>query len=133
MIKSRGIGSIGGAMDLVTGAKEVIVTMEHITKENKLKILKNCEFQLTGINCVNKIITDIAVINITKQGLFISEIISLPFAIFFIITDTFTITGILLSILSGFVHVFYFYFLGTAYKKADLSFVYPIARGMALI
>jgi len=74
MIKSRGIGSIGGAMDLVTGAKEVIVTMEHITKENKLKILKNCEFQLTGINCVNKIITDIAVINITKQGLFISEI-----------------------------------------------------------
>ena len=74
MIKSRGIGSIGGAMDLVTGAKEVIVTMEHITKENKLKILKNCEFQLTGINCVNKIITDIAVINITKQGLFMSEI-----------------------------------------------------------
>lgn len=74
MIKSRGIGSIGGAMDLVTGAKEVIVTMEHITKENKLKILKNCDFQITGINCVNKIITDIAVINITQQGLFISEI-----------------------------------------------------------
>ena len=50
----------------------------------------------------------------------VSGAISLPFAIFFIITDTFTITGILLSILSGFVHVFYFYFLGTAYKKADL-------------
>ena len=62
----------------------------------------------------------------------VSGAISLPFAIFFIITDTFTITGILLSILSGFVHVFYFYFLGTAYKKADLSFVYPIARGTAV-
>ena len=61
-----------------------------------------------------------------------SGTISLPFAIFFIITDTFTITGILLSILSGLVHVFYFYFLGTAYKKADLSFVYPIARGTAV-
>jgi len=74
MIKSRGIGSIGGAMDLVTGAREVIVTMEHITKENKYKILKECDFPLTGINCVNKIITDIAVIEVEKQGLFITEI-----------------------------------------------------------
>ena len=49
-----------------------------------------------------------------------------------IFTDKFTISGILLSILSGLIHVFYFYFLGTAYKKADLSFVYPIARGTAV-
>jgi 3-oxoacid CoA-transferase subunit B len=74
MIKTRGIGSIGGAMDLVTGAREVIVTMEHITKENKHKILKKCDFPLTGINCVNKIITDIAVIEVDKQGLVITEI-----------------------------------------------------------
>ena len=62
----------------------------------------------------------------------VSGAISLPFAILFIFTDKFTISGILLSILSGLIHVFYFYFLGTAYKKADLSFVYPIARGTAV-
>jgi 3-oxoacid CoA-transferase subunit B len=74
MIKSRGIGSIGGAMDLVTGAREVIVTMEHITKDNKFKILKNCDFPLTGVNCVNKIITDIAVIEVREEGMFIVEL-----------------------------------------------------------
>ena len=74
MIKDRGIGSIGGAMDLVSGAKKVIVTMEHVTKENQYKILKNCNFPLTGKNCVNKIITDIAVIDVTKEGLVIKEI-----------------------------------------------------------
>ena len=62
----------------------------------------------------------------------VSGAISLPFAILFIFTDKFTISGILLSILSGLIHVFYFYFLGTAYKKADLSFVYPVARGTAV-
>ena len=74
MIKDRGIGSIGGAMDLVVGAKEVIVTMEHVTKENKPKILKECDFPLTGINCVNKIITDIAVIIVEEKGLILTEI-----------------------------------------------------------
>ena len=74
MIKDRGIGSIGGAMDLVVGAKEVIVTMEHVTKENKPKILKECDFPLTGINCVNKIITDIAVIIVEDKGLILTEI-----------------------------------------------------------
>ena len=68
------IGSIGGAMDLVVGAKEVIVTMEHVTKENKPKILKECDFPLTGINCVNKIITDIAVIIVEDKGLILTEI-----------------------------------------------------------
>ena len=62
----------------------------------------------------------------------VSGAISLPFAILFIFTDKFSISGIFLSILSGLIHVFYFYFLGTAYKKADLSFVYPIARGTAV-
>tara|TARA_B110000438_G_scaffold220277_1_gene213327 strand:- start:125 stop:796 length:672 start_codon:yes stop_codon:yes gene_type:complete len=74
MIKDRGIGSIGGAMDLVSGAKKVLVTMEHVTKENQYKILKNCNFPLTGKNCVNKIITDIAVIDVTKEGLVLKEI-----------------------------------------------------------
>ncbi|MBC78072.1 MAG: hypothetical protein CL745_00505 [Chloroflexi bacterium] len=62
----------------------------------------------------------------------ISGIISFPFALAFIFTDNFTFSGIILSILSGFIHVFYFYFLGTAYKNGDLSFVYPIARGTAV-
>lgn len=62
----------------------------------------------------------------------ISGIISFPFALVFIFTDNFTFSGIVLSILSGLIHVFYFYFLGTAYKNGDLSFVYPIARGTAV-
>tara|TARA_Y100001970_G_scaffold20786_1_gene23478 strand:- start:146 stop:826 length:681 start_codon:yes stop_codon:yes gene_type:complete len=74
MIKSRGIGSIGGAMDLVVGAKQVIVTMEHITKDNQYKILNQCNFPITGINCVNKIITDIAVMEINSGGLILTEI-----------------------------------------------------------
>ena len=61
-----------------------------------------------------------------------SGAISLPLAIIFLFTDEFTILGVALSILSGLIHVFYFYFLGTAYRKADLSFVYPIARGTAV-
>ena len=61
-----------------------------------------------------------------------SGAISLPLAIIFLFTDEFTILGVALSILSGIIHVFYFYFLGTAYRKADLSFVYPIARGTAV-
>lgn len=74
MITSRGIGSIGGAMDLVTGAKQVIVTMEHVTKDHKFKILNKCDFPVTGINCVGKIITDISVIEINSEGLLLTEI-----------------------------------------------------------
>jgi len=74
MIESRGIGSIGGAMDLVSGAKEVIVTMEHVTKDSKFKILNKCNFPLTGVKCVKKIITDIAVIEIKKDGLVVNEL-----------------------------------------------------------
>jgi len=50
MIESRGIGSIGGAMDLVAGAKQVIITMEHVTKKNEFKILEECNYPLTGKN-----------------------------------------------------------------------------------
>ena len=74
MIESRGIGSIGGAMDLVAGAKQVIVTMEHVTKNNEFKILEECNYPLTGEKCVNKIVTDIAVIDVIKQGLLLREV-----------------------------------------------------------
>jgi len=74
MIESRGIGSIGGAMDLVAGAKQVIVTMEHVTKNNEFKILEACNYPLTGEKCVNIIVTDIAVIDVIKQGLLLREV-----------------------------------------------------------
>ena len=74
MIESRGIGSIGGAMDLVAGAKQVIVTMEHVTKNNEFKILEECNYPLTGEKCVNIIVTDIAVIDVIKQGLLLREV-----------------------------------------------------------
>ena len=74
MIESRGIGSIGGAMDLVAGAKQVIITMEHVTKNNEFKILEKCNYPLTGEKCVNIIVTDIAVIDVIKQGLLLREV-----------------------------------------------------------
>lgn len=74
MIESRGIGSIGGAMDLVAGAKQVIITMEHVTKNNEFKILEECNYPLTGEKCVNIIVTDIAVIDVIKQGLLLREV-----------------------------------------------------------
>ena len=61
MIPKRGIGSIGGAMDLCANTKNVIVTMEHTTKLNEPKIVEKCEFPLTAVNCVNKIVTDVGV------------------------------------------------------------------------
>jgi 3-oxoacid CoA-transferase subunit B len=69
----RGIGNIGGAMDLVSGCNRVIVAMEHVTPKGKLKILKECSYPLTGLRCVDTIITDIAVIRVTPKGLLLTE------------------------------------------------------------
>lgn len=60
---------IGGGMDLVYGAKQVIVIMEHVTRNGEFKIVKKCSYPLTGKKCVNLIVTDIAVIEPTKEGL----------------------------------------------------------------
>ena len=73
MIPKRGIGSIGGGMDLAANAKRVIVAMEHTTRDNKPKIVNQCSFPLTAPNCVDDIITDIAVIKVKTQGLFLME------------------------------------------------------------
>lgn len=73
MIPKRGIGSIGGAMDLAANAKRVIVAMEHTTRDNQPKIVNQCNFPLTASNCVDDIVTDIAVIKVTAQGLFLME------------------------------------------------------------
>jgi len=66
-------GNIGGAMDLAFGAYRLIVVMAHTTKEGQPKILKRCTYPLTAPRCVNLIITDIAVIEVTPEGLLLKE------------------------------------------------------------
>jgi 3-oxoacid CoA-transferase B subunit len=70
----RGIGNIGGAMDLAIGCNRVIVAMEHTTPKGQLKILKECNFPLTARRCVDLIVTDIAVIQVTSAGLVLKEV-----------------------------------------------------------
>jgi 3-oxoacid CoA-transferase B subunit len=67
-------GTIGGGMDLAVGAKKVIVALEHTTKENKPKIVKQCTYPLTAKKCVSMIVTDLAVIEVTPFGLLLKEV-----------------------------------------------------------
>jgi len=69
------IPAVGGAMDLAIGAKQVFVMMEHQTKNGESKIVGQCSYPLTGIGCVNRIYTDLAVIDVTAQGLQVLEIV----------------------------------------------------------
>jgi 3-oxoadipate CoA-transferase beta subunit len=68
------IPAVGGAMDLAIGAKSVYVMMEHQTKAGESKIVQACTYPLTGIGCVNRIYTDLAVMDVTPQGLIVRDI-----------------------------------------------------------
>ncbi len=69
------IPAVGGAMDLAIGAKRVFVTMEHLTKSGESKIVEQCTYPLTGIGCVNRIYTDLAVIEVSPSGLTVIDIV----------------------------------------------------------
>ena len=69
------IPAVGGAMDLAVGAKQVLVMMEHLTKEGKSKIVERCTYPLTGARCVNRVYTDLAVIEVTAEGFCVVEMV----------------------------------------------------------
>jgi 3-oxoadipate CoA-transferase beta subunit len=70
------IPAVGGAMDLATGARQVFVMMDHLTKTGESKLVPECTYPLTGIACVSRIYTDLAILDVTPEGLKVREIVA---------------------------------------------------------
>lgn len=70
------IPAVGGAMDLATGARQVFVMMDHLTKDGQSKLVSECSYPLTGIACVSRIYTDLAILDVTPEGLKVREIVA---------------------------------------------------------
>lgn len=72
-VPARGGGSVGGAMDLAVGARTLIVAMAHVTRDGEPRIVQVCDYPLTAERCVDVIVTDLAVIDVTEDGLSLRE------------------------------------------------------------
>ncbi len=74
VVPGKKVGNVGGSMDLACGARKQAITMTHVTKNGEFKVVEKCTYPLTAPRCVDLIITDIAVIEVTKEGLVLKEV-----------------------------------------------------------